>query len=66
MKPDLSYFPKLTDEGQVASWHFKFKAAAYGANLGDVLDPTYVVPLRRLYPTPTSADGYTMSFSTRC
>ena len=44
MKPDLNYFPKLTDEAQVASWHFKFKAAAYGTNLGDVLDSTYVVP----------------------
>ena len=44
MKPDLSHFPKLTDEGQVASWHFKFEAAACGTNLGDVLNPNCVVP----------------------
>ena len=42
MKPDLSLFPKLTDEGKFPAFYRAFEAAAYGTDLGEVLDFRYV------------------------
>ena len=41
MKPDLSLFPSLSDEAKFPQWHQAFDAAAWGTNLGDVMDFGY-------------------------
>ena len=41
MKPDLNYFPTLSDDSKCPSWKRKFQAVCNGANLGEVLDFDY-------------------------
>ena len=41
MKPDMSLFPELRDEGQFRQWWNDFVAACGGTNLGDVCNFSY-------------------------
>ena len=42
MKPDMSLFPKLTDEADYLKWFCKFTAVADGTGVGDVCNFTCV------------------------
>ena len=42
MKPDMSLFPKLSDDADYLKWFCKFNAVADGTGVGDVCDFSYV------------------------
>ena len=44
MKPDLSFFPSLSDEGKFTQFYQGFEAAACGTGLGEVVDFSYRPP----------------------
>ena len=44
MKPDLSFFPSLSDEGKFTQFYQGFEAAACSTGLGEVVDFSYRPP----------------------
>ena len=48
MKPDLSLFPKLTDEAKFPAFIQAFEAAPQGTDIGEVMDFHYHPPVNQV------------------